>query len=160
MASVAGFWYVLLFWHYIFMADCSRLKWKHNLKVKSCVLFGEHSEDLCALSRVWFFATPWTVAHQAPLSLGIPRQEHWSGLPYPPPEDLPDSGIEPESPACPALQADSLPTEPPGKPCLYRINLLSKQVGICVLHLLWNKYWKSVFNWCPAYKWKKGHFLT
>ena len=51
-------------------------------------------------------ATLWTVAHQAPLSMGFPRQEYWSGLPFPSPEDLPDLGIEPTSPA---LQADSLP---------------------------------------------------
>ena len=56
--------------------------------------------------------TPWTVAHQAPLSMGFSRQECWSGLPFPSPEDLPDPGIEPRSPA---LQADSLPTELPGK---------------------------------------------
>ena len=55
---------------------------------------------------------PWTVAHQSPLSMGFSRQEHWSGLPFPSPGDLPDSGIEPQSPA---LQADSLPTELPGK---------------------------------------------
>ena len=53
------------------------------------------------------------VTHQAPLSMGIPRQEYWSGLPCPPPRDLPSPGIEPRSPA---LQADSLPAEPPGKP--------------------------------------------
>ena len=53
-------------------------------------------------------ATPWTVAHQAPLSLGFSRQQYWSGLPFPSPGDLPDPGIEPGSPA---LQADSLPTE-------------------------------------------------
>ena len=53
------------------------------------------------------------VTHQAPLSMGIPRQECWSGLPCPPPGDLPSPGIEPRSPA---LQADSLPAEPPGKP--------------------------------------------
>ena len=57
--------------------------------------------------------TPWTVAHQAPLSMGFSRQEYWSGLPFPSPGDLPDPGIEPGSPA---LQADSLPTEPWGKP--------------------------------------------
>ena len=57
--------------------------------------------------------TPWTVAHQAPLSMGFLRQEYWSGLPFPPPGDLPQPGIEPGSPA---LQADSLSTEPPGKP--------------------------------------------
>ena len=59
------------------------------------------------------FSTPWTVAQQAPLSMGFSRQEYWSGLPCPPPGDLPDSGIEPGSPA---LQADSLMSEPPGKP--------------------------------------------
>ena len=55
--------------------------------------------------------TPWTVAHQAPLSMGFSRQEYWNGLPYGPPEDLPDPGIKPTSLA---LQADSLPSEPPG----------------------------------------------
>ena len=53
-------------------------------------------------------ATPWTVAHQAPLSMGFSRQEYWSGLPFPSPGDLPNPGIEPRSPI---LQADSLPTE-------------------------------------------------
>ena len=53
-------------------------------------------------------ATPWTVAHQAPLPMGFSKQEYWSGFPCPPPEDLPNPGIEPGSPA---LQADSLPTE-------------------------------------------------
>ena len=52
--------------------------------------------------------TPWTVAHQAPLSMGFSRQEDWSGLPFPPPEDLPDPGTEPTSPASPAWQVDSL----------------------------------------------------
>ena len=47
------------------------------------------------------FVTPWTVAHQAPLSMGFSRQEYWSGLPFPSPGDLPDPGIEPESPASP-----------------------------------------------------------
>ena len=54
--------------------------------------------------------TPWTVAHQALLSRGFSRQKYWSGLLFLSPEDLPDSGIEPRSPA---LQADSLPSEPP-----------------------------------------------
>ena len=52
-----------------------------------------------SLSRVWFFATPWTVAYQASPSMGFSRQEYWSGLPFPFPEDLPDPGIEPRSPA-------------------------------------------------------------
>ena len=60
--------------------------------------------------------TLWTLTHQAPLSMGFSRQEYWSGLPCPPPEDLPDPGIKPVSPASPALEADSLSTELPGKP--------------------------------------------
>ena len=51
------------------------------------------------LSRVQIFATPWTVAYQAPPSMGFSRQEYWSGLPFPSPGDLPDLGIEPGSPA-------------------------------------------------------------
>ena len=66
-----------------------------------------------SLSRVQPFATPWTVAYQAPPSMGFSRQEYWSGLPFPSPEDLPDPGIEPGSPA---LQADALPSEPQGSP--------------------------------------------
>ena len=57
--------------------------------------------------------TPGTVTYQAPLSMGLSRQEYWSGVPLPSPGDLPDSGIEPRSPA---LQADALPSEPTGKP--------------------------------------------
>jgi len=57
---------------------------------------------------VWLFEIPWTVVHQAPLFMGFSMQEYWSGLPFPPPVDLPKPGIEPESPAFPALQADSL----------------------------------------------------
>ena len=68
-----------------------------------------------SLSRVRLFATPWTVAYQAPPSMGFSRQECWSGLPFPSPGDLPDPGIEPGSPA---LQVDALPSEPPGKPSL------------------------------------------
>ena len=66
---------------------------------------------LCSL--VQLFATPQTVAYEAPLSMGFSRQEYWSGLPFPSPGDLPDSVIEPGSPA---LQADTLLSEPPGKP--------------------------------------------
>ena len=69
---------------------------KLQLKVKS-------------LSRVRLFATPWTIAHQAPPSMGFSRQEYWSRLPFPSPGDLPDPGIEPRSPA---LQADTLTSEP------------------------------------------------
>ena len=64
-------------------------------------------------SRVQLFATPWTVAYQALPSMGCSRQEYWSGLPFPSPGDLPNPGIKPRSPA---LQADVLTSEPPGKP--------------------------------------------
>ena len=66
-----------------------------------------------SLGCVQPFATPWTVAHQAPLSMEFSRQEYWSGLPCPSPGDLPDPGIKPRFPAS---QADALPSEPPGKP--------------------------------------------
>ena len=68
----------------------------------------------CVLSRVWLFVTLWAVSSQAPLSVGFSRQEYWSGLPFPSPSDLPKPGIKPASPVSPALQADSLPTEPSG----------------------------------------------
>ena len=67
-----------------------------------------------SLSHVQLFATPWSVPYQAPPSMGFSRQEHWSGLPFPSPGDLPDPGIEPWSPA---FQADTLTSEPPGKCC-------------------------------------------
>ena len=66
------------------------------------------------LSFVQLFATLWTVALRAPLSMGFSWQEYWSGLPFPPPGALLDSGIELTFPV-PAMQGDSLPTEPPGK---------------------------------------------
>ena len=65
------------------------------------------------LSFIQLFVTPWTVAHQPPLSMELSRQEYWSELPFPTPGDLSDPGIEPASPA---LQVDSLPSEPLGKP--------------------------------------------
>ena len=67
-----------------------------------------------ALSRVLLFATPWPVAHQAPLSMAFPRQEYWTRLPFPSPGDLPNPGREPSPLASPALQADYKGL--PGKP--------------------------------------------
>ena len=72
--------------------------------------------------------TPWTVAYQAPLSMGFSRQEYWSGLPFPSPGDLPDSGIEPRSPA---LQADALPSEPPGRLYLKLSKLQTEPTLLC-----------------------------
>ena len=78
-------------------------KWKKYMKRK---------ENACVFScfrHVWLFATLWTVAWQAPLSMGCFGQEYWSGLPFPPPGDLPEPGIEPLSPVSPTLQVDSIP---------------------------------------------------
>ena len=58
---------------------------------------------VCLLSRVWLFATPWTVAHQVPLSMGFSRQKYWNRLLFPPPGNLPDPGIKPTSPVSPAI---------------------------------------------------------
>ena len=78
------------------------------------------------LSRVSLFMTSWTVAHQAPLFMEFSRQEHWSGLPLSPPGCLSDPGMQPRSPA---LQADSLLSEPPGKP---KYRYMCNQIYVCV----------------------------
>ena len=67
----------------------------------------------CLVTKSCLFVTLWTVARQAPLSMGLPRQEYWSGLPLPSPGDLPDPGIKLRSPA---LQVDFFIAEPLGKP--------------------------------------------
>ena len=80
---------------------------------KPTVVFGT---CVCVLSRVQLFATPRTVAHQAPLSMGFFMQEYWNGLPFPPPGDLSDPVIEPASPVFPALAGGFLITASPGRP--------------------------------------------
>ena len=82
-----------------------------------------------SLSRVWLFATPRTVPSQAAQSMGFSRQEYWSGLPFPSPRDLPDLGIKPGSLES---QADSLPTELPGKPLYIHIHS-SYNVFFCII---------------------------
>ena len=82
--------------------------------------------------QFFFLATLWTVALQAPLSMRFSRQEYWSGLPFPPPGDLPNPGIQPRSPASPALQADSLPLSyhgSVGKHTEKQFVYLSQQLG-------------------------------
>ena len=104
----------------------------------------DSSPFACMLSHVWLFAIPWTVAHLAPLSMGFFRQEHWSGLPFPSPGDLPDSGIKPTSHVSPALQADSLDTKPPGKPpfaVTHTTNILSFSVAGLVMPFDVNVFW-------------------
>ena len=75
------------------------------MRVRGCSMLSRQS-----CPTLW---TPWTIAHKAPFSTKFSRQEYWSGLPFPSPGDLPDPGIKPRSPA---LQADSLLSEAPGKP--------------------------------------------
>ena len=77
-----------------------------------------------SLSYVQLFATPWTVAYQAPLSMEFSRQEYWSRLPFPSPGDLLNPENEPRSPT---LQVDSSPAEPPGKPKNTGVGSLSLQ---------------------------------
>ena len=91
-----------------------------------------------SLGHVRLFATPWTVAYQAPLSMGFSRQEYWSGLPFPSPGDLPNPGIEPRSST---FQADTLTSEPPGKPSRHatrQIPLLSSPQASAII---W--YWEE-----------------
>ena len=89
-----------------------------------------HSLKVKLLSCVQLFATPWTVAYQAPPSMGFFRQEYWSGLPFPSPGDLPDPGIEPRSPA---VQADALTSEPPGNPYSYHQDIPISPILRCPL---------------------------
>ena len=79
---------------------------------------------LSCFSHVWLFVTLWTIAHQAPMSMGFSKQEYWTGLPCPPPGHLPDPGIEPTSFTPLALAGRFLSLVPPGKP---------NQSYVCVL---------------------------
>ena len=84
---------------------------------------GEHPRLSCRLWEIqpkpgYSCGTRWTVSHQAPLAMGFPRQEYWSGLPFPTLGDLPDPGIEPASPVSSALAGGFFTTEPPGKTCI------------------------------------------
>ena len=108
-------------------------------------------ESVRQLSCVRLFETPWTIAHQAHPSMGFSRQEYWSGLPCPPPGDLPDPGIEPGSPA---LQVDSLPAELQGK---LMGNFDCSQTGLKFRDILliigiWSRvgavWWDRDFNLC------------
>jgi len=95
------------------------------------------------LSRVQLSATAWTVAYQAPPSMGFSRQEYWSGLPFPSPGDLPDPGIKARSPA---LEADALASEPPGKHqgllrqpfCFFAFVFLEDGLDPCLLYNVMN----------------------
>ena len=98
---------------------------KYTLKMVKTVNFTYtlHACMLSCFSRVQPFVTLWTVARQAPLSMGLSRQEYWSGLPCSPPGDLSNPMIEPISPASPSLQVDSLPMSHRGSPYVYIITI-------------------------------------
>ena len=96
---------------------CFSLIWGTELLIVAIYVEEEKSRGLDYRTKshsvVSDSCNPWTLAHQASPSMGFSRQEYWSGLPFPSPRDLPDPGIKPRSPA---LQADALTSEPPGKP--------------------------------------------
>ena len=119
---------------------CLPPSWKAHLQDRpgeKCLKLSGSSAHLgvcvCVLSHfsyVWFSGAPWTIAHQTPLSMAFSRQEYWSGLPFPSPGDLPDPGIEPTSPA---LQADSLLSEPCKSQLSFSRNILL--VFLCILFM-------------------------
>ena len=86
-----------------------------------------HACVLSHFSHVPVFATLWTVAHQAPLSMRSSNQEYWSGLPCPPPGNLPDTRIKPMPPSAPALQVDSIPLRHQRSPHMY--------IHVCIYYL-------------------------
>ena len=118
------------------LMQCGLLqRWSEDLAVMHGIVFCLYFTlrvlqflEVKSLSCVRLFATPWTVAYQASLSMGFSRQEYWSGLPFPSPGDLPDPGIKPRSPT---LQEDTLPCEPLGK-------LKQNKKG-------YPKYWMHIF---------------
>ena len=103
---------------------------------------------LSHLSRVRLFVTPWTAAHQIPLFMGFLKQEYWSGLPFPSQGIFFDPGIERGSPI---LQADSLLSEPPGKPSLAQHNANKPSMAWCDQQFLSSSCWTAVHEWmCPC----------
>ena len=101
-------------------------------------LLSQTSEDSVAavLNHVRLLVTPRTVAHQAPLSMGFPRQEYWSEWPFPPPGDLPHPGIKPMSLLSPVLVGGLFTTEPPGNPWTLQRAILSIIINNQRLHMV------------------------
>ena len=121
------------------------MSWLWNLRVTE----GKYKNDYAvaavySLSRVWLFATPWTVACQAPLSMGFPRRKYWSGLPFPSPGDLPDAGIELASPA---WQAESSPLSNQGSPRM-TVGSIYLSSGCSVLGTMAGIYILYIFFLC------------
>ena len=109
--------------HMSVMAGGGAIGWSRRDSLCACLV--AKWKKVKFLGHVWHFVTSWTVACQAPPSMGFSRHKYWSGLPFPSPGDLPDPGIEPRSPT---LQAYSLPSEQPGNLPIGR--LLAKVTGV------------------------------
>ena len=114
-----------------------------NETMKDCGLLVVTTEDTPETKSPTQKA-PWTAAPQAPLSMGLSRQEHWSGLPCPPPGDHPDPGTERASPMASVGQADSLPLSHQGSQfvmlVLYKRKLSFREIAVCQL-VRWRTYW-------------------
>ena len=99
----------------------------------------------CVFRHVQLFVTPWTVAHQPPLSMRLPRQEYWSGLAFPPPGYFPDPGIEPASPTSPALEGRFFTTSTTWEAQMYTpINLIPQ-----------SRYSSYTLFWFPSHRWDR-----
>ena len=127
---------------------CSPAVWAPPLTVNRLTVSPRGSSLMFCSYRKWKWShsvvsdslrPPWTVAYQAPLSMGFSRQEYWSGLPFPSPGDLPYPGIKPGSPA---LEADALPSEPQGSPFVPTESRIDKRLVLSfhfqLLHCILN----------------------
>ena len=116
--KICSLWIIFYKWSYF---HCTRVNW-YLKGIFNDIMKAWEKWKCSLLSHV---CDPWTVACLAPLSMGFSREEYWSGLPFPPPGNLPNSGIKPGSPI---LQADSLPSEPPEKPSILLCNYDSSYI--------------------------------
>ena len=127
--------------HTFFFIFFSIIVYRRILNIAPCAVKRLRVRVLSHFSRVRLFATLWAVGHQAPLSMGFSRPEYWSGVPCPPPGDLPDPGIEPEPLTSPALAGGFSPAEcrlgRPGPSILYVIACIcwSQTASLFLLHL-------------------------
>ena len=124
----------------------------HFIKNYLCNCIHEICVYVCMLScfsHVCLFATLWTVAHQASLSMGFPRQEYWIGLLSPPPEDLPNPGIDSHLLSLLHWPVGSLPLAPPGKPHVCVCVCVCVCVYVCVYKQLWVIHWIILSDWVP-----------
>ena len=134
----------------------SRLNWRNSIQLNiswtgtllqaHCTMPDSTKFVLRCFSHIGFFVIPWTVACQAPLSMGFPRSEYWSGSPFPPPGDLPNPGFELLTPVAPALAGRFFTTELPGKPL--KPNWLSSYCApdakyLTILYLKLASHWIS-----------------